>query len=78
MDLLDHTNKLIKIRIEELENKIKSKSDLYYVLCQWCMYFIYIIRPILNTIQKLNINQIYQRCILWEEKSNLSLAIIGI
>ena len=32
MDLLDHRNKLIKVRIEELESKIRSKRDLYYYL----------------------------------------------
>ena len=34
MDLLDHTNKLIKVRIKELERKIMCKRDLYYVLRQ--------------------------------------------
>ena len=34
MDLLDHTNKLIKVRIEELESMIRSKRNLYYVLRQ--------------------------------------------
>ena len=36
MDLVDKTNKLIKVRIEELESKIRSKKDLYYVLRQCC------------------------------------------
>ena len=34
MDLIDQTNKLIKVRIEELESKIRSKKDLYYILRQ--------------------------------------------
>ena len=36
MDLIDQINKLIKVRIEELESKIRSKKDLYYILRQWC------------------------------------------
>ena len=42
MDLVDQTNKCIKVRIEELESKIRSKKDLYYVLRQWCKYIVYI------------------------------------
>ena len=38
MDLIDQTNKLIKVRIEELESKIRSKKDLYYILRQWCIF----------------------------------------
>ena len=38
MDLIDQTNKLIKVRIEELESKIRSKRDLYYILRQCCMF----------------------------------------
>ena len=38
MDLIDQTNKLIKVRIEELESKIRSKRDLYYILRQSCMF----------------------------------------
>ena len=34
MDLLNHSNKPIKVRIEELESNIRSKRDLYYVLRQ--------------------------------------------
>ena len=34
MDSLNHSNKPIKVRIEELENIIRSKIDLYYVLRQ--------------------------------------------
>ena len=34
MDLIDQNNKLIKVRIEELESKIRSKKDLYYILRQ--------------------------------------------
>ena len=34
MDIIDQTNKLIKVRIEELERKIISKKDLYYILRQ--------------------------------------------
>ena len=34
MDLIDQTNKLIKVRIEELESKIRSKKDLYNILRQ--------------------------------------------
>ena len=44
MDLIDQTNKLIKVRIEKLESKIRSKKDLYYILRQWyiflCQYYI--------------------------------------
>ena len=29
MDLIDQTNRCIKVRIEELESKIRSKKDLY-------------------------------------------------
>ena len=36
MDLVDQTNVCIKVRVEELESKIRSKRDLYYVLRQWC------------------------------------------
>ena len=39
MDLIDQTNKLIKVRIKELESKIRSKKDLYYILRQWCNFF---------------------------------------
>ena len=34
MDLIDQINKLIKVRIEELE----SKNSLYYILRQWCKF----------------------------------------
>ena len=34
MDLIDQTNKLVKVRIEKLESKIRSKKDLYYILRQ--------------------------------------------
>ena len=34
MDLVDQTNRLIKVRIEELEGKIRSTKELYYVLRQ--------------------------------------------
>ena len=36
MDLIDQANKWIKVIIEELESKIRSKKDLYYVLKQCC------------------------------------------
>ena len=36
MDLIDQANRQVKVRIEELESKIRSKKDLYYVLRQWC------------------------------------------
>ena len=36
MDFVDETNRLIKVRIEELESKIRSKKDLYYILRQCC------------------------------------------
>ena len=32
MDLNDQVNKWVKVRIEELESKIRSKKDLYYIL----------------------------------------------
>ena len=38
MVLIDKTNKLIKVRIEELESKIRSKKDLYYILRQSCIF----------------------------------------
>ena len=34
MDLVDQANKLVKVIIEELESKIRSKKDLYYILRQ--------------------------------------------
>ena len=37
MDMIDQANRLVKVRVEELESKIRSKRDLYYVLRQWCM-----------------------------------------
>ena len=37
MDMIDQVNRLVKVRVEELESKIRSKRDLYYVLRQWCM-----------------------------------------
>ena len=40
MDLVDQTNKLIEVRIEELESKIRSKKDLYYILRQCCMFLL--------------------------------------
>ena len=40
MDFVDKTNKLIKIRIEELESKIRSKKDQYYVMRQWCKFIL--------------------------------------
>ena len=36
MDLIDQTNKLVKVRTEELEYNIRSKKDLYYILRQCC------------------------------------------
>ena len=36
MDLIDQANRLVKVRVEELESKIRSKRDLYYVLRQCC------------------------------------------
>ena len=36
MDLVDQVSKLVKVRIEELESKIRSKKDLYYILRQCC------------------------------------------
>ena len=35
MDLVDQTNRLIKVRIKKLESKIRSTKELYYVLRQW-------------------------------------------
>ena len=32
MDMIDQVNRLVKVRVEELESKIRSKIDLYYVL----------------------------------------------
>ena len=52
MDLVDQTNRCIKVRIEELESKIRSKKDLYYVLRQWCKHIIYIK---VNTIYQMKI-----------------------
>ena len=34
MDLIDQTNKRIKIRIEEFKSKIRHKKYLYYILRQ--------------------------------------------
>ena len=41
MDLIDHTNRCLKVRIEELESKIRSKKDLYYILRQCCKFIFY-------------------------------------
>ena len=50
MDLIDQNNKLVKVRIEELESKIRSKKDLYYILRQCCkLRYDLLIRPILFT-----------------------------
>ena len=38
MDLVDQAKKLVKVRKEELESKIRSKKDLYYILRQFCMH----------------------------------------
>ena len=38
MDLVGHVNKLVKVRKEELESKIRSKKDLYYILKQCCKH----------------------------------------
>ena len=38
MDLIDQTNRCVKVRIEELESKIRSKKDLYYILKQCCKF----------------------------------------
>ena len=35
MDLINLTNKLIKVEIDELEIKIRSKKNIYYILRQW-------------------------------------------
>ena len=50
MDLIDQNNKLVKVRIEELESKIRSKKDLYYILRQCCkLRYDLLIRSILFT-----------------------------
>ena len=36
MNRIDQVNKWVNVRIEELESKIRSKKDLYYVLKQCC------------------------------------------
>ena len=36
MDLVDQDNKFVKVRIEGLESKIRSKKDLFYILRQCC------------------------------------------
>ena len=38
MDLIDQTNRCVKVRIEELESKIRDKKDLYYILGQCCKF----------------------------------------
>ena len=43
MDMIDQVNRLVKVRVEELKSKIRSKRDLYYVLRQWCMLKLLII-----------------------------------
>ena len=44
MDLIDQNNKLVKVRIEELESKIRSKKDLYYILRQCCKLRYYLLK----------------------------------
>ena len=73
MDLIDQSNKLIKVRIEELESKIRSKKDLYYILRQWCKFAFYIFRSILYPRRKPVINSFPQRCSFWKEKSNYQI-----
>ena len=41
MDFVDETNRLIKVRIKELESKIRSKKDLYYILRQCCKHILF-------------------------------------
>ena len=41
MDFINQANKWVKVRINELENKIRGKKDLYYVLKQCCRHIIY-------------------------------------
>ena len=43
MDMIDQVNRLVKVRVEELESKIRSKRNLYYVLRQWFMLKLLII-----------------------------------
>ena len=40
MDFIDQVNKWVKVRINELESKIRDKKDLYYVLKQCCKHII--------------------------------------
>ena len=40
MNRIDQVNKWVNVRIEELESKIRSKKDLYYVLKQCCKLII--------------------------------------
>ena len=67
MDLIDQTNKLIKVRIEKLESIIRSKKDLHYILRQWCT-FLYIFRSILYPRWKPVVNSFPQRCTFRKEK----------
>ena len=39
MSLIDKANKTIKVRVEELESRIRSKDDLYWVLQKYCKLF---------------------------------------
>ena len=38
MDFVDEANKRIKVRIEELESKIRNKKYSYYIFGQWCKH----------------------------------------
>ena len=68
MDLVDHVNKLVKVRIEELESKIRSKKDMYYILKQCCKH---ILINILGQYYLPDENQWsirFLKDVLWEEK----------
>ena len=69
-DLIDQTDKIVKVWIEVIESRIRSKKDLYYVIRQCCkLRHDLIIRPILFTrwscIDKLD----FLSCALLKEKS---------
>ena len=69
MDLVDHVNKLVKVRIEKLESKIRSKKDLYYIWSNVVsIYLINVLRSILFAWWESMIDQIFKRCSFWEEK----------
>ena len=77
MDLLDHSNQLIKVRIEELEIRLGAREI-------YIMYFGNYVWFLLTLSDQYYLSDESQRSIrflkdvLLERKSNLSLTVVGI